>query len=178
MSTSDPLSATGNWAAVIERLDEGVASHRSAATAALSEIDRASAALDRFDVVRRHADGRVLVVDDDDLVRRSLCELLRVAGARTRSAATAAEAKALMGEELFEVVVVDLKLGEGEESGVELLEHARRMTLSRLVAITGMYPEPRVRRLVEQFGAKFLTKPLGAERFLAAVAPTVGGEPH
>jgi signal transduction histidine kinase/DNA-binding response OmpR family regulator len=63
---------------------------------------------------------RVLVVEDDDVMRDSITELLRLDGVRIHAVGTAAEALAQLAAESFDCVVLDLHLPDA--SGYEILE--------------------------------------------------------
>jgi len=66
---------------------------------------------------------RVLVLEDDDGTRRSLCVLLRRRGADPVAVGTVADARNLIASERFDVFLFDERLGDG--SGIALLEELR-----------------------------------------------------
>lgn len=76
--------------------------------------------------VRRAAGGRidVLVVEDDDDLRRSLTRLLERRGIAVREAATHAEALAAITERLPDAALVDIRLPDG--SGYDVVARIRR----------------------------------------------------
>lgn len=61
--------------------------------------------------------GRVLVVDDDNVVRRATCRLLRRSGFACEAASCAAEARTLLEADDFQVMVVDVSMPG--ETGLE-----------------------------------------------------------
>ncbi|MBW2315355.1 MAG: sigma-54-dependent Fis family transcriptional regulator [Deltaproteobacteria bacterium] len=65
------------------------------------------------------APGRVLLVDDEPLLLRSLARILRAEGHEVLSAASVAEAERHLGDPRLDVALVDLFLGS--EDGLELL---------------------------------------------------------
>ena len=69
--------------------------------------------------------SRILVVDDDRLIRWSLCRELQDAGYATEQAGTVAEALAQLANELPDLVLLDYALPDG--SGVEVLRQARKL---------------------------------------------------
>ncbi len=68
--------------------------------------------------------GRILVVDDDQLLVRSLADWLEQLGYRIEQATNVAQACQLLERSTFDVALVDVRLGE--EDGFAVLEHARR----------------------------------------------------
>jgi len=85
-----------------------------------------------------HTLGRVLVVDDVDLVLRSLVRNLRRVGFETHGAHSAPEAMAILEHHPIEVALVDFKLTGQAVSGPELMERIRRdYPTVELIAITG-----------------------------------------
>src|SRR5512145_2295312 len=81
----------------------------------------------------------ILVVDDEEVTRRSLSDILRLEGYQVDSAAHAAEAMLMIGEAArqsreYEVILLDLRMpaDEGapaeEQSGLSVLRYANRKT--------------------------------------------------
>jgi putative two-component system response regulator len=68
------------------------------------------------------ADAHILVVDDEEPIRRSLVRLLDRAGYRCAAAADAAEARRLLTAEAFDLMLCDVTMPG--ESGFSLLAHA------------------------------------------------------
>jgi DNA-binding NtrC family response regulator len=65
----------------------------------------------------------VLVVDDEEMIRRSLRLVLEAEGYQVTTAANAAEGRALLESEPPDCAVLDLRLGDG--SGLDLLREGR-----------------------------------------------------
>ena len=55
-------------------------------------------------------ESRILLVEDDAMVRRALAEWLGIAGWVVREAEDAASALALLGEEAFDLVLSDVRM--------------------------------------------------------------------
>ncbi len=68
--------------------------------------------------------ARILVVDDEAVIRRTLETLLRRQGYEVWTAVDGAEAFALLRQGTFELLLIDLKL-PGGVSGLEIAEGAR-----------------------------------------------------
>ncbi|HYP25072.1 MAG TPA: response regulator, partial [Actinomycetota bacterium] len=64
--------------------------------------------------------GPLLVVDDEEPARRLLARVLRDHGDRCRTAGTLDEARALLDEERFELLITDFDMPGG--SGLDLLQ--------------------------------------------------------
>jgi two-component system KDP operon response regulator KdpE len=69
--------------------------------------------------------AKILVVDDERSVRVMLEAALRAQGYRVSCAATGAVARQLLEEEEFDVVLLDLQLGDTD--GIEVLREAKRL---------------------------------------------------
>ena len=79
----------------------------------------------------------ILVVDDDDDVRRTLMALLKEYGYRTAGASNVAEALKNISEDVFDLVLTDLKM-DGANSGIDVLKAAKQMDPTiEVMVITG-----------------------------------------
>ena len=116
---------------------------------------------------------RVLVVDDDPLVRLSVSRALATLDVEVATAAGAGDALAKLGAETFERVLADFSLGDG--SGLDVIELAWRSRVSRgrpppeLVLMTGTDDREAANR-AHDLGARFLHKPFdpsSLEKFVA-----------
>src|SRR6185295_6373020 len=66
----------------------------------------------------------ILVIDDDDTVRKATVELLKTRGHRTVAAATVGEGLRLFAERKPAIVLLDLKLPDG--TGIDVLRELQR----------------------------------------------------
>ena len=114
---------------------------------------------------------RVLVVDDDPMVRSVLCAYLSHAGHAPLSAGTMEEAFRTLKQRPFDVLVTDVLLPDGD--GINILNDvAEHLPAVRLVAVTGggSYFGPEFfERIAHALGAVTLQKPFDRGRFIAAV---------
>jgi putative two-component system response regulator len=108
---------------------------------------------------------RVLCVDDDAQVRRLVERLVATAGHQCVGAASVDEARRLLAEETFSVVLCDI--GLPGRSGLELLDEiARTRPDLATVMVTGEH-DPHVANTALQLGAYgYLTKPFEANELL------------
>ncbi|MBN2707309.1 MAG: sigma-54-dependent Fis family transcriptional regulator [Deltaproteobacteria bacterium] len=65
--------------------------------------------------------NRILIIDDEKLIRESLTHLLTGAGYRVEVAGRVADAKILVAREIYDLILIDLRLPDG--SGIDLLRH-------------------------------------------------------
>jgi len=107
--------------------------------------------------------GLILVIDDDEAVRKASLELLRVRGHRTASAASVGEGLHLLSERRPAAVLLDLKLPDG--TGIDVLREMQRIAPGTPVVVISGYGS--VGEAVEamKFGAaEFVEKPVSRER--------------
>jgi FixJ family two-component response regulator len=110
----------------------------------------------------------VLVVDDDDSVRRSLSRLLSAAGYRVETFAGASELLARAAPRQPACALVDVRMPE--VSGFELVEalNASHPDVA-VVFISGHGDIPMAVRAIKAGASDFLTKPFDESALLAAV---------
>ena len=119
---------------------------------------------------------RVLVVDDHEVVRRGLCEILDqepdlvICG----QAGTAAEALALASSTAPDVVVLDVRLPDGD--GVEVCRELRRGAVRPACLILTSYPDDEVLVAAVVAGAAgFLLKEVRGLDLVSAVRTVAAG---
>jgi len=110
----------------------------------------------------------ILCVDDDPAVRRTIERVLDDGGHRCMTAGDVAEARRLLADGDYAVVLCDI--GLPGESGLELLAELARRPAVATVMVTGQ-DDPRTADLALELGAcGYLTKPFGANELLINVA--------
>ncbi|MGA2064039.1 MAG: sigma-54 dependent transcriptional regulator [Thermoguttaceae bacterium] len=103
----------------------------------------------------------LLLVDDDRHVLSSMADWLREQGYKVDTAATFAEGVAAVDRKAFDVVLVDIRLGEGEGDGFDLLAHVRQVRPdSSVILLTGYGSVEAAVEAIRQGAFDFLTKPL------------------
>lgn len=108
---------------------------------------------------------RVLVVDDEDLVRNLLCEFLRRCDYPILAASTATEAIALFKEQRPSIIVTDICMPG--MSGIELLRNIHRQSPeTRIVVMTGFGDEAVALDALRAGASNFIKKPIKLEEFL------------
>jgi EAL domain-containing protein (putative c-di-GMP-specific phosphodiesterase class I)/CheY-like chemotaxis protein len=111
---------------------------------------------------------RVLLVDDDQSVRRAAARVLQAEGFAVTQAADGEEALRLIEKCEFDVVLTDVMMPR--TSGLELLRAIRQRDLELpVILMTGM-PSMEAAREAQRFGAlHYLTKPVDNDRLVSAV---------
>jgi len=104
----------------------------------------------------------VLIVDDDDDFRSSVTMLVAREGFRTREAGTLAKARAEIAEGVPDVVLLDLKLPDGD--GLALLADEDASALTEFVVITGHAAVESAVAALREGALDYLPKPIDRPR--------------
>ncbi|HET8827559.1 MAG TPA: response regulator [Terriglobales bacterium] len=83
---------------------------------------------------------RILLVDDEPVIRLTLKAILEMNGFDVVTAASAAEAKLKLAAETYDLVITDLKM-EHERAGFDVLRFAREQSYRPAVAILTACPD-------------------------------------
>lgn len=112
--------------------------------------------------------GRILVVDDEDLVLRVLAEALEEAGHTAVAARSVSDALAVLDRDSVDAVVCDINMPG--TSGMELLRmlHARDRGMP-VILLTGGPSMQTAVKAVEYGAFRYLTKPLKWDELLGVV---------
>ncbi len=110
----------------------------------------------------------VLVIDDEEIIREALDALLTRDGCVVRTAATAAEGLARLGDEEFDVVLLDLMLPD--RNGLDVLDDIRRMDDQLpVVMVTAFGTIDTAVRATKQGAFHYFTKPFKNDDVLVVV---------
>jgi two-component system response regulator AtoC len=110
----------------------------------------------------------VLVVDDEDLARNNVCEILRDAGYEAIEAADLEQANQLLNSGAADIILLDVMLPDG--SGLTLLDRIALENPSPPVILITAFGEVDTAVDAMKKGAQdFLQKPLDLDRLLQAV---------
>ena len=114
----------------------------------------------------------MLVVDDEQSLAELIARVLCDGGYRAVVAASASEAKALLGAIEFDLVVCDLNLRG--ESGLDLLEHVYREHPDTGAVVVSGADDPEIALTALDLGAYgYVVKPFGASQILISTANAV-----
>ena len=120
---------------------------------------------------------KILVVDDEPGVRRSLAIMLRRGGYEVTEAGSVAEAVGRLKGESFNLVIGDLRMEP--LNGVDLLTLARRYRPECRVMIVTAFGSPEARAECLESGAvDFLEKPLDAGALQSRIQRLLAGDGH
>jgi DNA-binding NtrC family response regulator len=122
----------------------------------------------------------VLVADDEEHIRSLLVHWLIVAGHGATGVASATEARKLMGEQRFDLVVTDVLMPDGD--GIQLIKEMKQaQPLARIVAVSGggRYIEgDDCLKIARGLGAHVaVMKPFTCEQMLAGIQQALAPEP-
>ena len=107
----------------------------------------------------------VLVVEDEEQMRRFLRVTLRVNNYRVTEATTAAEALAMAQEQRPDVVVLDLGLPDGD--GMQVVVGLRAWFRGPLLVVSARHQESDKVQALDAGADDYLTKPFGTSELLA-----------
>jgi len=113
------------------------------------------------------AKASILVVDDEDVVRRSYARILGEMDCVTQAAADGEQALHAMEQRAFDVILLDVRMPGAQ--GLDVLKSIkRRWPASEVVIITG-YPTVESARQALQLGAcDYLAKPADPDEVIGA----------
>jgi two-component system response regulator PilR (NtrC family) len=109
---------------------------------------------------------KILIVDDEEIKRVSLADDLMNAGFETASVSHGQEAIDLMAQELFDVVITDLRMSNID--GMELLKHIKRDedAQTEVIMMTAYGSIPLAVEAMKLGAYNFITKPFRNEELL------------
>ena len=112
--------------------------------------------------------GSILIIDDEEEIRESLEELLKLEGYRLASASTAEEGLRRAQERLFDLVLLDINLPD--QSGLEVLKSIKRDNPDTGVIMITAYDSGQVAFQASKEGAEsYITKPWDNDRVLLEI---------
>ena len=119
------------------------------------------------------ATPRILVVDDDEVVRALLSTIIETAGFRSASVANATEALTALAGSHFDLVLLDLSMPEVDGFKFLKLLQANSVTRPPVLVVTSSTSEEDVIRSFG-FGADdYVSKPIHARELIARVERTI-----
>ncbi len=112
---------------------------------------------------------RILVVEDNEVLRAEVRELLQDAGYRVRGARNVRKATHRLVHHSFDLILTDYDLGDA--TGFEVLEVASTRHPNAKLVVMSADSDPELSQQALQSGAaRFLEKPFRAATLLATVA--------
>ncbi len=116
----------------------------------------------------------VLIVDDEQLLARTLSTVLREAGYRTVVAGSAEDAERhVFGDAPLDLIVVDNRLPR--ESGIQMIQRLRDQSLQSKVILMTAYETPEVKAEARRLKVdRYLKKPFDLTAMVDEVKSLIG----
>ena len=111
--------------------------------------------------------SRILLVDDETSIQRTVVPLLRSRGYAVEAAATGGEALSAMDGEAPDVIILDLGLPDID--GLEVCARIRARSDVPIIVLSARGAEPQKVAALDQGADDYVTKPFGPEELLARV---------
>jgi len=112
--------------------------------------------------------AQILIVDDDKIIRDSLCEYLSLEGYTTTPAESFNDALDCMSRQQFSLVITDVNMPDG--NGLELLEViSKQYPQTAAIVITGYGTIESAVEAIKKGAFDYLTKPIIDDELLLAV---------
>jgi len=117
--------------------------------------------------------GSVLIIDDEAEIRESLQTLLELEGFAVATAGSGEDGLALIGEQVFDLILLDLALPgrDGLEVLAEIRSHDTRLPV---IMITAYGTVENAVRAIQEGATNFVQKPWDNEKLMADVRAAVG----
>jgi PAS domain S-box-containing protein len=116
----------------------------------------------------------VLLVDDDDLVRETLAELMRLERHRVTAVGSGSEALALLDQGAFDVLLTDVYMPGMDGAELAGQVEARHPNLP-ILFMSGNLADPALRDRIEQGLASIIQKPIYPDELERALVEVVSG---
>ncbi len=113
------------------------------------------------------SETRILVVEDDPSLRRSLTATLKAAGYRGIEAGTLSEAQRALAHHKPHLILLDLGLPDGD--GVDFIAVLRREALTPIVVLSARGAEAMKVAALDAGADDYVTKPFGVDELLARI---------
>lgn len=121
--------------------------------------------------------GTILVVDDEEDLRRLLTESLAREGFQVAAARSGREALVLVGQAPPDLIILDLVMPEMD--GIETLRRIReRGVTAKVVVLTAYGTAQQVREAMALDVREFIGKPFDMDRLIRIVAEELEGRPR
>jgi diguanylate cyclase (GGDEF)-like protein len=109
-------------------------------------------------------DKRILIVDDDQVVRQTMSEYVKNAGYISKAVSCAEDALDLLKKETFQVVITDIKLPA--MGGLELTKTIKKEKDSDVIVMTGYSDDYSYEEAINIGASDFVIKPVRLEELL------------
>lgn len=111
---------------------------------------------------------KVLIVDDEERFRTTMCRLLSIKGLDATTAGSGKEALEKIRQEIYDVLILDVRMPE--MSGVDVLSEVKKIDPHIEVIIMTGYASVDTARDIMKFGAyDYLLKPYDTDQLLEKI---------
>ena len=111
---------------------------------------------------------KILIVEDDALVRRTFSRLMEEENYQVHCAENCQPALAELERECFDLVLTDIRLGDG--NGIEVLEYAKKVNPSGIVfMITGYASLDSMKEAMRKGAEDYIIKPIDMNLLLIKI---------
>jgi DNA-binding NtrC family response regulator len=118
---------------------------------------------------------RILIVEDDQTFRETVCEVLRDVGYKVKGARSLRKATKRLNKHKFDLVLTDVHIGN--HSGLEVLQIAHETRPDAKIMLMSALADPDIVQQALQSGAtRFLPKPFRVKELLAAIEEALGSQ--
>ena len=115
---------------------------------------------------------KVLVVDDDEVISQNLKRLLEKSGYLADTAYTGEEALRKIGENHFDLALIDLLLPDMD--GLKLLLEVKRISpITAIIIITAFGTIPNAVEAIRRGAADYITKPFRMDELLSTIKKVI-----
>ena len=112
-------------------------------------------------------DNEILIVDDNSDIRSLITSILQDKGYNVRVAANFDQALSEINKKLPDVAVIDVKLDKGDNDGIELLKHIKKIDDDVPVIMISGHANVQMAVDSLKLGAfEFMQKPFSTERLI------------
>lgn len=120
--------------------------------------------------------GKILVVDDEDIVRTSCSRTLVPEGYDVRLAKNGVEGLRMAAEERFDLVLTDLKMPDMD--GIDVLRNIKeKWPETHVIIVTGYQTVDTAVKAIKLGANNYIEKPFTPDALLSAVTEALAGKP-
>jgi DNA-binding NtrC family response regulator len=119
--------------------------------------------------------GKILVIDDEDIVRTSCSRTLRPEGFEVSLAKNGAEGLKLASEDTFDLVLTDLKMPDMD--GIEVLRSIKeKWPKTEVIIVTGYQTVDTAVKAIKLGAYDYIEKPFTPDALISAVTEALSGK--
>lgn len=112
--------------------------------------------------------AKILIVDDEERLTTTMCKLLRIHGYDAHTAGSGQEAIARIGEESWDIMILDMKMPE--MSGVQVLSEVRKLdSRVEVIVLTGYASLDTAQEVMKLGAYDYLLKPYRQDDLLEKI---------